>query len=97
MTLTPEFEKQVSKLILAAWKNGLSEAQKLDQQGWLLHPAKKVEVASTALRDVAALIRDTPAQQVVPAGVPLSAGDIMRHIADWIDGIAESNESRIKR
>jgi hypothetical protein len=94
--LTPEFKKQIAKLITDAWKNGLSEAEALDKAGLLLHPAKKVELVSTAFRDVAELLRNTPAQQIVPAGVPLTAGDIVRHVGDFLDGIAQANEDRLK-
>lgn len=96
MTLTPETQKQVAKVVMDAWKDGSDPAERLERAGLLLHPAKKVEIGATVLRDIADLIEATPAQQVVPAGVPLSAGDIMRHVAEHIRVIAERNEASLK-
>lgn len=96
MTMTPETQKQVAKIVVDSLKNGWDPAERLERAGLLLHPASKVAVVSTALRDIAELIEATPAHHIVPAGVPLSAGDIVRHIGEFIRKIADSNEARLK-
>jgi hypothetical protein len=92
MTRKPDIEKQVALIIKDAWGKGLSEAQALDRAGMLLTPSIKVSIGVTALRDIAALLDDLPAQQIVTPGVAMSASDIMRGVAEWIRAIADDNE-----
>lgn len=94
--LTPEIQKQVAKIIVDSFKNGWDPAERLERAGLLLHPASKVAAVSVALRDIAELIESTPAHHIVPAGVPLSAGDIVRHVGDFLRNIADSNEALLK-
>lgn len=92
MSAFSDLEKDVAKVIVAGLKAGLSEARSLQNAKMLYTPEVKKSVASTALLDVAALLEETRIQDIVPQGVPLSANDVKRSIADWIRGIVEDNK-----
>ena len=94
LTTTSDFDKQVARAIVAALKNGLSEARGLENAGLLLTPAKQVELVATGLRNIADLLDATRVQDILPDGVPGSAGDMKRWTAQWLRGIADDNEAR---
>lgn len=89
-----DFEKLVAKIIVEGHKQCLSEAQSLDKAKLLLTPARKLEIASTALLDVARLLEETAIKDIVPAGVPLTSWDVKRSIALWIEKIVEDNKGQ---
>lgn len=93
----PDIDKQVAKVILAAMKQGKSEAKALQEAGLLFTPANKVNMIADALENIAGVLNETQVTQILPPGVPLSAADIKRHIANWIIGIAEQNRQALKR
>ncbi len=92
-----DIDKQVAKVILAGMKKGTSEAKALQDAGLLLTPENKVHLIADALENIAGVLKDTPAQQIIPAGVPLSANDIKYWLAEWIIGVAETNRNALKR
>lgn len=91
MSAFTDLEKTVAKVIVKGLKAGLSEARSLEVAGMLYTPEVKKSVASTALLDVAMLLEETKIQDIVPLGVPYSANDVKRAIADWIRAIVEDN------
>jgi hypothetical protein len=93
----PDIAKQVAKITLDAFKHGSDVHRKLDEAGLLLTPANKVNMIADALENIAGVLNETQVTQILPPGVPLSAADIKRHIANWIIGIAEQNRQALKR
>jgi hypothetical protein len=87
-------EKHVAKVIVAGMKAGLSEARSLERAGMLLTPAHKLSIASTALLDVANLLKETPIATIVPKGVPMTPHEIKRYVAIWIEDIVEQNKEK---
>lgn len=94
--MTADLDKQVARIIVAGLKQGTSEAAALLKAKMLLTPEIKVGIVNVALRDIAELIRHTPAHQIIAPGVPMSSTDIMRGLADWIEQIADDNEKALK-
>jgi hypothetical protein len=94
MSAFSDREKQVSLIILKGLKKGLSEARSLELAGMLLTPEVKKSIASTALLDVAMLLEDTKAQDIVPLGRSYSANDVKLSIAEWIRGVVADNDSK---
>jgi hypothetical protein len=92
MSAITDLDKHVAKVIVAGLKAGLSEARSLERAGLLLTPARKLSIASTALLDVANLLQETKIQDIMPLGVPLTANDIKRYVALWIEQIVEDNK-----
>jgi hypothetical protein len=92
MSAVTDLDKRVAQVIVAGLKAGLSEARSLERAGLLLTPARKLSIASTALLDVANLLQETKIQDIMPLGVPLTANDIKRCIALWIEQIVEDNK-----
>lgn len=91
MSAFSEQEKLVAKVLVAGLKAGLSEAGSLNRAGWLLTPEVKKSIASTALRDVARLLEETPISDIIPQGRGYAANDVKRSIAEWIEKIVEGN------
>lgn len=94
MSAFTDREKQVSLIILNGLKRGLSEARSLELAGMLYTPEVKKSVVSAALLDVAMLLGETKAQDIVPLGRSYSANDVKLSIAEWIRGIVEANNSK---
>jgi hypothetical protein len=92
MSAFSDTEKQVAKVIVNGLKAGLSEARSLERAGLLLTPAHKLSIASTALLDVANLLKETSMTGIMPQGVPMTPNDIKRCIAIWIEDIVEQNK-----
>ncbi len=97
MTTTTDLDKQVAKVILGAMKQGKSEATALRDAGFLNTPEDKINLIADAFENVAGVLNDTQISQILPPGVPMSAADIKRYIADWLIGIAETNRQALKR
>lgn len=95
MSAFTDTEKRVAKFILAGLKAGLSEARALENHGLLLTDAKRLEIASTALLDVARLLEETPVSEIVPQGRGYAANDVKRSIVEWIEKIVKQNEGKI--
>jgi hypothetical protein len=87
-------EKNVSKVILAGMKAGLSEARSLEKAGLLLTDARRLSIASTALLDVARLLDETALGALIPAGRGYAANDVKRSIVEWIEHIVEANKEK---
>lgn len=94
MSAFSDQEKEISKILLAGMKAGLSEARALERAGLLLTDARKVSIASTALLDVARLLLETRIRDIVPPGRPVTASDVKRSIAEWIETIVEDNQKK---
>ncbi len=89
--MTSEMDKQVARVLKDGWNKSLSEARALENAGLLLTPAAKVSLVSSALVDIAQLLRDTPSQAIIPAGVPHSPNDMKRYIADWLEQVGQDS------
>jgi hypothetical protein len=92
----PDYEKRVAKVIADGWKKDLSEAVSLERAGLLLTDRMRVELAATAISGVASLLDDTAVRSIVPLGSSLSALDVKRHIAIWLQEIADRNLQQFK-
>lgn len=94
MSAFSDQEKQVSKVILAGMKMGISEARSLQSAGLLLTDALRVEIASRAILGVAKLLDEITVKEIVPQGRSYAANDVKRSIVEWIEKICDDNQEK---
>lgn len=92
MSAFTDMEKNVSKVILAGMKAGLSEARSLEKAGLLLTDAQRLSIASKALLDVARMLEEMTVKDLVPQGRGYAANDVKRSVVEWIEGIVDNNK-----
>lgn len=92
MSAFTDMEKNVSKVILAGMKAGLSEARALEKAQLLLTDAQRLSIASKALLDVARMLEEMTVKDLVPQGRGYAANDVKRSVVEWIEGIVDNNK-----